>query len=162
MENFKNYIRSDARSSAPDTAMTDALIADYPWFTAARAVRERADGTTDALLQVLRCHRAVSSLYHKPIDTAMLAAVTEGEIIDKFLRLDDYKIVADESDSAEEITTRAELDDEDDLVSEELAEVYISQGMKAEAIEIYRKLSLLNTEKSIYFAEKIEKLSNNN
>jgi len=104
----------------------------------------------------------MSSFCHKHIDVDSLAAVTDGEIIDKFLRLTDYKIVADEADDAGEIRTQAELDDEDDLVSEELAEVYTAQGMKAEAIEIYRKLSLLNTEKSIYFAEKIEKLTNNN
>ena len=162
METFKNYIRTDAQSPAPDIALSDNLLADYGWFTVARIAKARATGRTDALSQTLQCNRTLSSLYHKPVDTVALAAVTEGEIIDRFLRLDDYKIVADESDDAEEIRTNAELDDEDDLVSEELADVYIAQGMKAEAIEIYRKLSLLNTEKSIYFAEKIEKLSNNN
>ena len=74
----------------------------------------------------------------------------------------DYRIVADEEGDADDIRTTAHLDEEDDLVSEELAEVYAAQGMNAAAIEIYRKLSLLNTEKSIYFAEKIEKLTNNN
>lgn len=162
MDCFKNYIRSAGCSPAPEVVALDTLVADYEWFTTARVARVCVTGRADALLSALQSNRNVTSFCQKHIDVDSLAAVTEGEIIDKFLRLTDYKIVADEEDDAGEIRTQAELDDEDDLVSEELAEVYISQGMKAEAIEIYRKLSLLNTEKSIYFAEKIEKLTNNN
>lgn len=162
MENLKNYLRSYGTSPAPSAEESDALLATYPWFTAARVASARAGGAEESVQRVLRAARVVSSLWLKNVDAQALAEVTEGEIIDSFLRLDDYKIVADETDDAAEIRTSADLDDEDDLVSEELAEVYIAQGMKAKAIEIYRKLSLLNTEKSIYFAEKIEKLSNNN
>ena len=54
------------------------------------------------------------------------------------------------------------FDDEDDFVSEELAEVYLAQGLKDMAKETYRKLSLVNPEKSIYFAELIEKIESNN
>ena len=57
---------------------------------------------------------------------------------------------------------QAEFDDEDDCVSEELAEVYLAQGLKDMAKETYRKLSLVNPEKSIYFAGLIEKIDSNN
>ena len=77
------------------------------------------------------------------------------------MRKNDYRIVAEEGDVEGDIRTEAELDDEDDIVSEELAEIYLAQGLKNEAKEIYRKLSLLNSEKSIYFAEKIEKIEKN-
>ena len=56
----------------------------------------------------------------------------------------------------------AELDDDDEVVTEELAEIYLAQGLCDKAIAIYRKLSLLNPEKSVYFAELIGKLENNN
>jgi len=46
----------------------------------------------------------------------------------------------------------------EELVSESLAEVYVKQGKKQKAIELYQKLSLLNPEKNTYFAAKIESL----
>jgi len=162
MERFKEYVRTGGQSPAPESATVGSLVAEFPWFTAARVVRANVGGCCDPLLNVLKTNRALSSLSLKPIDTERLAAVTEGEIIDKFLRLGDYRIVADEAADSDVVRTEAELDDEDDIVSEELAEVYAAQGMKEDAIAIYRKLSLLNTEKSVYFAEKIEKLSKNN
>ena len=45
-----------------------------------------------------------------------------------------------------------------DVITETMAEVFLEQGRKARAIEIYHKLSLLNPTKSAYFAAKIEHL----
>ncbi len=97
-------------------------------------------------------------LESKDIDVAKLTEITADDIIDRFLRSDNYRIVADEAGPAEEIRTEAEFDGEDDLVSEELAEVYRAQGLNDMARETYRKLSLLNPEKSIYFAQLIAEL----
>ncbi|MBR3702815.1 MAG: hypothetical protein IKM12_04625 [Alistipes sp.] len=96
----------------------------------------------------------------KDIDIELLTLVTSSDIIDKFLRAETHRIVAEEGEPDSEITTEAEFSDEDDMVSEELAEVYLQQGLKDMAIETYRKLSLLNPEKSIYFAELISKIEN--
>ena len=76
------------------------------------------------------------------------------------MKVDDHRIVAPVGDCEEDetVVTEATFDDEDDLVSEELAEIYALQGLKKQAIEIYRKLSLLNPKKSAYFAAQIEKL----
>ena len=41
------------------------------------------------------------------------------------------------------------------MISEDLAEIYEKQGLYCEAIDTYRKLSLLNSEKSVYFARQI-------
>ena len=122
------------------------LLEKYPWFSAAQQMKARLAGTK----------------LRYDVDIDKIAEVSEGEIINRFLRKNDYRIVAEEGEVEDEVCTEADIDDEDDIVSEELAEIYLSQGLKCEAIAIYRKLSLLNSEKSIYFAEKIEYIENNN
>ena len=124
-------------------AELDALLERYPWFLAAKALRNGSTQRYD-------------------IDVEKLAEESAGEIISCFLRKNDYRIVAEEGEVDNDVCIEADIDDEDDLVSEELAEIYLAQGLKNEAVEIYRKLSLLNSEKSIYFAEKIENIEKNN
>ena len=119
------------------------LLAKYPWYEAARVA-------------------ASGGAVRREVNVEKLAEESEGEIISRFLRKTDFRIVAEEGDIEREVCIEAEIDDEDDLVSEELAEIYLAQGLKCEAIEIYRKLSLLNSEKSAYFAEKIESIEKNN
>ena len=50
--------------------------------------------------------------------------------------------------------------DESEVVTETMADVWIKQGNKEKAIEIYHKLSLLNPDKSAYFASLAEQLKN--
>lgn len=45
-----------------------------------------------------------------------------------------------------------------EVVTETMAEVLVKQGMREKAMEVYRKLSLLDPDKSAYFANKIEEL----
>ena len=126
----------------------------YPWCTTLRAVK-----CADSPLQnLLATARGVGLLQLKGIDVERLAAVSNAELISRFLKMDDYRIVAEDGEVEAEVKTEADFDDDDDLVSEELAEIYANQGLKTEAIEIYRKLSLLNPKKSAYFAAQIEKL----
>jgi uncharacterized protein (DUF2164 family) len=113
-------------------------------------------------------NEALESLLERPelelqaIDIERLTLVTSDDIIDRFLRSEPRRIVAEEGEVCEDIVTEAEFDDEEEMVSEELAEVYLAQGLKDMAKETYRKLSLLNPEKSIYFAEIISKIDSNN
>ena len=123
-----------------------------------------SDAATDAenlrpeLVELCQC----PVLQKKEIDIERLTQITSDDIIDRFLCKDNLRVVVDESADYEDVVISAELDDEDDLVSEELAEVYLMQGLKEEAKATYRKLSLLNPEKSIYFAELIAKIESNN
>ena len=45
-----------------------------------------------------------------------------------------------------------------EILTETMAEVLVKQGMREKALEVYHKLSLLNPDKSAYFATKIEQL----
>ena len=134
-------------NSKPSGEELNVLLERYPWFEAARALADE---------------ERASRLSVYDVDIEKLTEESEGELIARFLRKTDFRIVAEEGDVEGDILTEAEIDDEDDIVSEELAEVYLAQGMKSESIKIYSKLSLLNSEKSIYFAEKIENIEKNN
>jgi len=58
------------------------------------------------------------------------------------------------------IMAKKSVEDSDDIVSETLAKIYAEQGNPSRAIRIYQKLSLLNPDKSGYFAALIQKLEN--
>jgi tetratricopeptide (TPR) repeat protein len=47
----------------------------------------------------------------------------------------------------------------DSAISESLAEILLKQGKSDKAMDMYRKLSLLNPEKSSYFASKLKEIS---
>ena len=81
---------------------------------------------------------------------------TTDDLIERFLKRDDYRIIAE--DGVADDLSKHNIEDEEDMVSEELAEIYAKQGLYDDAIDTYRKLSLLNSEKSIYFAELIANL----
>lgn len=82
-------------------------------------------------------------------------------LIDDFIGSGDHHRIVIGEQTGEESMAHfgGEDDDDEEFVSEELAEIYAKQGLFDEAIAIYRKLSLQNSQKSIYFAELIEQLN---
>ena len=141
------------------------LASDVEYLTQSRRWGSESDAESheqSAISESLKDLVAEPKLELKSVDIETLTRVTSSDIVDRFLRTEHHRIVAEEGEPEGEIITSAELDEEDDLVSEELAEVYLSQGLKDMAKETYRKLSLLNPEKSIYFAEIISKIDSNN
>lgn len=141
----------------------NGLLKRYPWFTAARTLRRRLTGKPDPWLAMAESERGLPA-ESPTVDIEALLHLSPDEIIDRFLQEKELRIVAQEGEPEpdEEIVTEAELSDEEDIVTEDLAEVYLRQGMKQEALSIYKRLSLLNPEKSVYFAEIIDKLETNN
>ena len=84
--------------------------------------------------------------------------LSRDEIIDRFLRTEPSISRPRASFfSPSESASQSNFDDEE-IVSETLAQLYAEQGNLSKAIHIYEKLSLLNREKSRYFAAQIEKL----
>lgn len=84
------------------------------------------------------------------------------ELIDKFMNSErDVRIrwryqAQEPQDLSEKNKTSA-----DNFVTENLADIFVRQGKKDKAIEIYEKLILKNPHKKTYFAEKIESLKEN-
>lgn len=84
------------------------------------------------------------------------------ELIDKFINSQDttsFKIKppADTDEITEDLSHRS-TEVADNLISENLAKIYIKQGKKDKAIEIYQKLIWKFPQKKAYFANQIESL----
>ena len=133
----------------------EQLLEQYPWWSALRlaVVRNSKGEIDDAATRLIAMLHPTATLRPEEIDFESLRQVSTEDIIERFLKLDDYRIVAKDGDDSDLATPEIEVDEE--LVSEEIAEIYEKQGLYAEAIATYRKLSLLNSEKSIYFARLI-------
>lgn len=75
------------------------------------------------------------------------------------------KIYVEQETTTEPITENeviAKADDSNtktDVITEAMAEVLVKQGKKEQALDLYRKLSLLHPEKSHYFASLIDTLN---
>ena len=136
----------------------EAVVASYPWWSAARILLARCQSLDkqEAATRLIAALHPTALVPKRHIDTAQLTHLTTDDLIDRFLKRSDYRIVAEEG--AAEHLAEVEIEADDDMISEELAEIYKNQGLYSEAIAIYRKLSLLNSEKSIYFAELIAEI----
>lgn len=56
------------------------------------------------------------------------------------------------------VTMASESNQLTEVITETMADVLIKQGKLSQAIDLYRKLSLLHPEKSVYFASRIDEL----
>ncbi len=131
----------------------------YPWYNPSRISIWKSSGEGEAIARLLIKNRPllVATLHTIELE-GMIAQETMPDIIETFLKCDNLRIVAEEGEINMDVTIEVELEDIDDLVTEELAEIYLSQGLIVEAKSIYTKLSLLNSEKSVYFAKLIENI----
>ena len=138
----------------------EQLLEQYPWWSALRLelVRNNAAKMEEAATRLVAMLHPTATLRPEEIDFETLRHVSAEDIIERFLKLDDYRIVAKDGDDSD--LAAPDMEEDDELVSEEIAEIYEKQGLYAEAIATYRKLSLLNSEKSIYFARLTSDIEN--
>mgnify|MGYP003300514780 CR=1 FL=1 len=128
------------------------VVERYPWWSAARLsiARKQSSEQHNAETRLLTILHPTALLQRRQINASRLTHLSTDDLIDRFLKRDNFRIVAEEG--AADDLAEVEIEDDEDTLSEDLAEIYKNQGLYSEAIAIYRKLSLLNSEKSIYFA----------
>ena len=129
------------------------LVERYPWWSEGHIALAREHEGTEALpstTMLIAMLHPTALIARRHVDVAKLTYLSHDDLIDRFLKREEYRIVAEEG-TADDLAA-VEYDPEEEIVSEDLAEIYANQGLYDEAIDIYRKLSLLNSEKSIYFA----------
>lgn len=161
MSDLKTYFAAPGRAETPSAAEAGDLAVRFPWFLPGRILRETLTGESDppgGADGPVAGREFVAQGRRRRLGAH--AALLE-EIIDRFLQEEDLRIVAGEGEPEEEVVLQPELDDDDEVVTEELAEIYLAQGLRDKSVAIYRKLSLRNPEKSVYFAELIGKIENN-
>ena len=134
------------------------LFAAFPWYRPLQCEAARRGVTMHPAAHLVKPWRSEGLTGASVYDAAALMYLSTDDVIDKFLLTEDLRIVAEEGEPEGDLKLEADLTEEEELVSEELAEIYLAQGLREEAKAIYRKLSLLNPEKSIYFAELIAKI----
>jgi hypothetical protein len=91
---------------------------------------------------------------------------TTDDIVDKFLASSQKISIEHKDEKHEDGEIIENIDTEPiteyDFVTETLAKIYAEQGYISKAIEVYEKLSLQDSKKSVYFAALIENLRKRN
>ncbi len=147
----------------------DGYCNDYPYCQVSNMLLARAMHITGKDSEGVYAQRARLYAPDKKLFAAFLHKkgldLTEKQqkqqdIIDRFLkenpRISSPKEPVAASDTPEIIDNSVEEDN--DLVSETLADILLKQGKTQKALGIYEKLCLKYPEKSSYFAEKIEQI----
>ena len=86
---------------------------------------------------------------------------TKEEVIERFLKIENPKVNTSENTSdnpAIEKIIKQSANDEFKIVTETMAKLYLKQGNKTKALQIYRQLLTNKKKKSVYFADRIREL----
>jgi hypothetical protein len=185
---FINYLKSPKRLNNVSLTELQILLDDYPYCSGIRMLiaknhfilnSEKKDDFIKSSSIHLYDRKKLFKFLHDisdenhiqlPVISYSLEVQTDNNnssgqksdiqnvLIDKFLKEQPKLIIKPLENSFNQEEILEEKDNEQEFVSEILAEIYWKQGNRNKAIRIYEKLSLNFPEKSSYFAAQIEKI----
>lgn len=133
------------------------IASRYPWFSLANLLLAHRTGSQDAAVELVRSARLAAGILLDQDAFAQQQDLTLSAI-EQFLNKGEHRIVPDETTPDDDLSAFAAQEEEDEPITEELAEIYRMQGLYIQAREVYKRLCLLYPKKSVYFAEIIAKL----
>ena len=109
------------------------------------------------LVEIPPKNQEIAVIEETPADlvVAVPKELTSSDLIDSFIT-SNPKIIP--GNSSFQVDLSASLQEDPEIATEFLADIYATQGHKDKAIEIYEHLSLKYPEKHIYFAAQIQRL----
>ena len=111
-------------------------------------------------LKALIEQRIIELEKEKEVEKKEDKTMSKDEIIDKFIA-ENPQISRPKQEFYNPFSVaQASVVNQENIITETLATIYLNQGYVEKAISIYEKLSLKNPEKSVYFAELIKKAKN--
>jgi len=146
----------------PSSPQQSSLTMGGGWQNAEeKTIVEEKIMSSEQLMDIVRRQlEQINSPSETDVSQASSDDVTEvkenRDLIDTFLN-SNPKIIPDENHSYQVDLTES-LQENQDILTETLADIYITQGHKSKAVEIYEHLILKYPEKHIYFAAQIERL----
>lgn len=153
-ENLRRLRKAKEESQAEEE---DKKKIAEPTEVASNAVQSSVSAHSPLLLDYLHDIEPVSS------ERLGIHQQKQNELINKFVNsdtspVDRFRPVLLQDDVESEDLSEGSSTYNDELVTENLAEIMLRQGKRGKAIEIYQQLMLKNPEKKAYFAEKIDQL----
>ncbi|MGD1890881.1 MAG: hypothetical protein ACFB15_09850 [Cyclobacteriaceae bacterium] len=153
-ENLRRLRKAKEESQAEEE---DKKKIAEPTEVPSNAVQSNVSAHSPLLLDYLHGVEPVSS------ERLGIHQQKQNELINKFVNsdtspVDRFRPVLLQDDVESEDLSEGSSTYNDELVTENLAEIMLRQGKRGKAIEIYQQLMLKNPEKKAYFAEKIDHL----
>lgn len=130
------------------------MLSYYPWFTTARILRDAQRDDKDSLLEhyLLSHPLPLPMLYNITLDEfdfeleiddndMKRSRVASSDVIEKFLDGKEKRVQPKDDTPEEDVSEKSNVFElTDELATEELARIYMQQGLVEKADEIYTKL----------------------
>jgi len=125
-------------------------------FDVFQAIYSTPDSIQPQIIEYLQADAKAHENENEPADQA--PKKMRYDLIDKFIEKNPRIVPKEILPTATYDLSEESVKESNELITETLAEIYIKQKKYGKAIQIYEKLALKYPQKSIYFADSIEKI----